>query len=309
MHDDSNSASNIKLIALDLDDTLLRADLTISEKNKGALQRAENLGIHIVLASGRNYYSMKRYADELFIHRRGDYLIGSNGAQLIQASTGKLLENRALPAKLCRQIIEQIEERGYFWQVYLEGKIFCNRINTWALIDQELSGLPLEVITERGRILSSDHTKIVVCGEPEKIETMYRELKKDFGNLVEIVTSKPYFLEILPESGNKGAALERLTKRLRIDMGDVLTIGDGLNDLEMVRRAGWGCAPANAVQEVRAAARFVSLKTNDEDAVADILEHFALKKEAKKEARIKTQSNIVESQERKDPAVEPQAEK
>jgi Cof subfamily protein (haloacid dehalogenase superfamily) len=309
MNDDSNAASNIRLIALDLDDTLLRADLTISEKNKGALQRAENLSIHIVLASGRNFYSMKRYADELFIHRRGDYLIGSNGAQLIQASTGKLLENRALPAKLCRQIIEYIEERGYFWQVYVEGKIYCNRINTWSLIDQELSGLPLEIITERETILSSDHTKIVVGGEPEKIETMYAELKKRFGNHMEIVTSKPYFLEILPEGGNKGAALERLTRRLRVDMENVLAIGDGLNDLEMVRRAGWGCAPANAAQEVRASARFVSLKTNNEDAVADILEHFALKNEAKKEARTKTLSNIVAHQEKKDPEDEPQAEK
>jgi hypothetical protein len=271
--DQSAPNLQIKLIALDLDDTLLRTDLSISEENKRALQRAENLGIHIVLASGRNYFSMHRYAEELFIHRRGDYLIGSNGAQLIQASTGKLLEDLKLPADFCRSTTAEIERQGYFWQLYIEGTIYCNRMNEWAITDHQLSGLPVEVISDMDAVLSQDQTKIVVGGEPARIESLYRELKNHIGSRAEIVTSKPYFLEVLPKGANKGAALERLAKRLRIGMESVLAIGDARNDFDMIRRAGWGCAPANAEKEVRAVARFVSAKTNEEDAVADILGH------------------------------------
>jgi hypothetical protein len=276
----SATEARIRLIALDLDDTLLRADLSISEENKRALQRAENMGIHIVLASGRNYFSMRRYAEELFIRRRGDYLVGSNGAQLIQASTGNLLEDLKLSPDFCRNIIGEFEQKGYFWQLYMEGTIYCNRMNEWAIMDQRLSGLRLEVISDMDAILSQEQTKILVCGEPERIELVYRELKDGIGDNAEIVTSKPYFLEILPKGANKGAALDRLAKRLRIGMESVLAIGDARNDLEMIQKAGWGCAPANAAEEVRAVARFVSAKTNEEDAVMDILEHLVFTAEA-----------------------------
>ncbi len=269
--DRSTHKAQIKLIALDLDDTLLRTDLSISQENKSALQRAESMGIHIVLASGRNYFSMRRYAEELSIQRRGDYLIGSNGAQLIQASTGKLLEELKLPAEFCRRITTQIEQQGFSWQIYIEGTIYCNRMNEWAMVDHQLSGLPIEIISDMDAFLSQDQTKILVGGEPDRIESLYEELKNNYESQAEIVTSKPYFLEILPKGANKGAALDRLAKRLRIGMESVLAIGDARNDLYMIQRAGWGCAPANAAEEVRLAARFVSTKTNEEDAVADIL--------------------------------------
>lgn len=275
----------IRLIALDLDDTLLRADLSISEANKRALQRAENMGIHIVLASGRNYHSMRRYSEELFIHRRGDFLVGSNGAQLIKASTGALLEDLALPAAFCRGLLEDFERKGYLWQLYIEGKIYCSRLNKWALIDHQLSSLPLEVIHNLDDVVGRDQTKIVIGGEPAQIESIYRELTASIGGQTEIVTSKPYFLEVLPKGASKGAALERLTARLHLSMESVLAIGDARNDLEMIKRVGWGCAPANAAEEIRAVARFLSSKTNEEDAVADILAHLVFSDEALTEIR------------------------
>jgi len=268
----NKAAVPIKLIALDLDDTLLRADLTISEENKRALQWAENMGIHIVLASGRNYHSMRRYAEELFIHRRGDYLIGSNGAQLIRASSGRLIEDLKLSAAFCREVASDLERKGYFWQLYIGGKIYCNRMNKWAIMDQQLTGQPLEVIRDFDTILSEDQTKILVCAEPEQIESLYQELIDRIGDRTEIVTSKPYFLEILPKGATKGAALERLTARLGLAMETVLAIGDARNDYDMIFKAGLGCAPANAADEIRAIARYVSTRTNEEDAVADILE-------------------------------------
>lgn len=265
--------SPIRLIALDLDDTLLRKDLSVSERNKEALHHAERLGIHIVLASGRNYYSMKRYAEELLIHRRGDYLIGSNGAELIRASTGQHVEDLKLEPAFCRAVALDLEAEGYYWQLYMDGRIWCNRMNEWAIMDHEFTGMPLEVIQDFDAILAREQTKILVCGEPARIEPLFASLKQRLEDRAEIVTSKPYFLEILPKGATKGAALTRLSRRLGIPMSSVLAIGDARNDLDMILMAGWGCAPANASPEIKQAARFVSEKTNEEDAVADILEH------------------------------------
>jgi hypothetical protein len=90
------------------------------------------------------------------------------------------------------------------------------------------------------------------------------------------LTSKPYFLEVLPPGADKGSALERLTSMLGLSLARAMAIGDAMNDLGMVRAAGFGCAPANAVPEVKAAARYISLRTNEEDAVADLVERVAL---------------------------------
>ncbi len=261
-----------RLIALDLDDTLLRDNLTISERNKEALQHVERLGIHVVLASGRNYYSMKRYADELSIHRRGDYLIGSNGAELIRASTGQHVEALTLEPAFCRTVAMELEAAGYFWQLYMDGRIWCNRMNEWAVLDHEFTGMPLEVIQDFDAILTRAQTKILVCGDPSMIEPLFASLKERLSRDAEIVTSKPYFLEVLPKGATKGAALARLTRRLGIPMKSVLAIGDARNDRDMIMEVGMGCAPANASPEIKEVARFVSEKTNEEDAVADILE-------------------------------------
>ncbi|MDH7484046.1 MAG: Cof-type HAD-IIB family hydrolase [Spirochaetales bacterium] len=269
----ASSDRKIRLIALDLDDTLLRADLSISETNKSALHRAEQVGIRIVLASGRNLVSMKRYADELLIHRRGDFLIGSNGAELLRASSGEVVERLHLPPELALRLAREIEKKGFFWQVYADGAIWCNRMNAWAQKDHELTGQPLHVIEDVERIFARPHIKIVVCGDPERIEMLYRELCSEYADSIEVVTSKPYFLEVLPPGVSKGTALARLAQRLSIDMDAVLAIGDARNDYEMIRMAGWGCAPANAAEEVRQIARYVSPCTNEEDAVAEIIGH------------------------------------
>ena len=90
----------------------------------------------------------------------------------------------------------------------------------------------------------------------------------------EVLISKPYFLEVLSAGTDKGTALEILADRLGIPLESVLAVGDAQNDLGMVRKAGWGCAPSNAIPAVKAAARYVSPKSHEEDAVAEILDRF-----------------------------------
>lgn len=267
---------NIDLLALDLDDTLLRTDLTISPGNLESLREAEEAGVKLVLASGRNIHSMRAYANQMGLHKEGDFLICSNGAETLAADTGDIVERLMLSPELCRETADVIEAAGFPWEVYVDGCIFCSVVNPWAERDGLLTGQPVIQITDREAVLGTGQIKFVIPGEPERISMLLDELSVHFAGRAEVMTSKPYFLEILPAGADKGSALDRLASRLGIDMTRVMAIGDAMNDLGMIRMAGWGCAPSNAIDSVRKAARIVSTYTNDEDAVAHLVRSIAL---------------------------------
>lgn len=265
----------IRLIALDLDDTLLRGDLGISDANKSAVREAEDRGIEIVLASGRSYDAMKKYVDFLELDRPGNFLVCSNGAEIYDAETGTIVDRQKLDGDFCHELAAEIESRGFPWQVYVDGKIICSRMNPWALLDERLSGQPAEVVVSRDELFRDGQIKFLVPAEPEEIAPLFADFAARFAGRAEVVTSKPYFLEVLPLGADKGSALERLSKRLGIDPGAVMAIGDAMNDLGMLRFAGWPCAPANAIREAKVIAKVVSSKTNEEDAVADLIRNVA----------------------------------
>jgi Cof subfamily protein (haloacid dehalogenase superfamily) len=266
----------VDLLAIDLDDTLLRSDLSISEANKNALAEAQAAGIRVILASGRNLHAMRDYALELGLVGPGDYMICSNGAEIIQSASGRVLDERRLEPSLCAEVAAAIEARGFPWQIYEEGIIHVSEPNSLALEDSKLTGQPCILIEGREEFFSRGLIKFVIPGEPGLILELMRQLSSLFSDRAIVLTSKPYFLEVLPLGADKGSALIRLTKMLGLDLANTMAIGDAMNDLGMLRTAGMGCAPANANEEVRAAARHVSQRTNDEDAVADLVERYAL---------------------------------
>jgi hypothetical protein len=266
----------VDLIAIDLDDTLLRADLSISESNRRAIKAAAAAGIRVILASGRNFHSMCDYAEELGLVGPGDYMISSNGAEIIHSASGRVLDERRLDPAFCREVAGAIDARGYPWAIYEEGIIHVSEPNPWAYEDSKLTGQPTILIEDREEFFSRGLLKFVVPGEPQRLSALVRELSSLFGARAIVLTSKPYFLEVLPPGADKGLALERLAKMLDLSMTGVMAVGDAMNDLGMVRAAGFGCAPANANPEVKAAARFISERTNEEDAVADLVDRVAL---------------------------------
>lgn len=267
---------SIRLLALDLDDTLLHEDLTISQANMDAVREAEEAGIKIVLASGRNLLSLGKYARILGLQRPGDYLICSNGAELVAADTGLLVDQRLLSPAFAREAAREIESRGFTWQIYVDGKILCTERNEWADRDGHLTSQPVERIGDREPYFQRGLVKFVVPGEPSRIAGLLAELAPRFAGRAIVITSKPYFLEILPLGADKGSALARLTAILGIRMAEVMAIGDAMNDYTMIREVGWGCAPANAIPSIRQIARVISDKTNDENAVADLIRRVAL---------------------------------
>mgnify|MGYP002399032687 FL=1 len=267
----------IQLVALDLDDSLLRQDLSISETNAEACRRAMRRGVRVVLASGRTERAMMKYARMLGAEGPGEYLISYNGAKILDLGSGEHLYERRIPPETCRRTAALLAERGFPYQFYMdEGLIVTTVRNRWTEEDSRLTGLPIEVMTDPAPYLDRGQLKFVVAGEPEALQGLLRELSALLEGQAEVLISKPYFLEVLSAGTDKGTALEILADRLGIPLGSVLAVGDAQNDLGMVRKAGWGCAPSNAIPAVKAAARYVSPRSHEEDAVAEILDRFVL---------------------------------
>lgn len=266
----------IRLIALDLDDTLLHSDLSISAPNREALRLAHGAGANIVLASGRNIYSMGKYARLLGLEGPKDYLIASNGAEIIETASGRLLEEHRMPPELCREVAAALRHRGFPYQVYIKGRILWSDRNEWTEEDSRLTGLPNERILDENALFATGQVKFVIPGDPKRIPALRAELSEDFAGRAEFVISKPYFLEALAAGVNKGRALESLASILGIPLEETMACGDAMNDLEMLCAAGLGCAPINAVPEAKKAADYVSLRTNDEDFVAEAVRRFVL---------------------------------
>jgi Cof subfamily protein (haloacid dehalogenase superfamily) len=259
------------LIALDLDDTLLHSDLSISEANRAALARAHRAGAKIVLASGRNIHSMYKYAELLGLAGPDDYIISTNGAEIVETATGRVLEETRMEPGLCREIARAVEARGFPWQVYEAGRILYKGRNPWTDEDTRLTGMPNEALLDEERAFAPGQLKFIVPGEPAELPALRDSIRAEFSGRVEVFISKPYFMEVLPAGIDKAVGLARLAGLLGLELGRALVMGDAMNDLGMMREAGFSCAPANAVPEVKAVASWVSELSNDEDFVADAL--------------------------------------
>jgi Cof subfamily protein (haloacid dehalogenase superfamily) len=262
----------IRLIALDLDDTLLDGELRVSRANREAISFALSRGVKVVLASGRNIFSMKRYAEELGLGGPDGLIICTNGAEIVRTATGECLYRNALSPGLCRDAVAAVEEFGLPWQVYEEGRIFVSKRNDWTDLDSKLTGQPNTLITDPEPFFRRGQLKFVCPGLPGSVSDAVLALKNRFPGQISVFTSKPYFLEILDIKSDKGLALERLAAILEIPREAVMAIGDAMNDVGMVRWAGLGCAVGNAINEVKAAAKLVADRRHDQDAVAWLIE-------------------------------------
>lgn len=262
----------IQLLALDLDDTLLKSDLSVSETNRLAIQSARSRGTRIVLASGRNIHSMERYARELGLDDRDEVMICTNGAEILQFNANKVLYENKMSPELCREVASELKKLGLAWQIYSDGNIYVSERNSWTEQDSRLTGQPSILVEDFEPWFSRGQFKFVVPGEPELVSKAHRNLSRRFGARASIITSKPYFLEVLDIASDKGLALEWLSRYLGIPREGVMAIGDAQNDIGMIRWAGLGCAVGNAGAEIKGAARLVAEANHEEDAVAWLLE-------------------------------------
>ncbi len=275
-----NLPLDVKMVAIDLDDTLLNEDLEISQENRSALLAAEEAGTAVVLASGRVKEAMWHYAQQLGMIGREGYMICSNGAQILRTDTGEELVRHTVDIEKALEVYEFVHSKGTPVVVYHGGKIVTDLKTSWVVEDSRLSGLPIALVDDFPRFIRENTPlKLLVQDDVEVIAELVLQLRERWGDSFHIITSKPFFLELLPIGADKGHALQYLSELLGIPREQVMAIGDAHNDVGMIRYAGVGVAVGNAIEEVKRVARVVLDRSHGDHAVAEAVYTYILGEE------------------------------
>jgi Cof subfamily protein (haloacid dehalogenase superfamily) len=270
--------SPVRLLALDLDDTLLRSDLTISFHTRSVLKKVENAGIVVVLATGRIPAAMDRFTRQLGLNRRAGYLICNNGTIIQESHTGKVVFEARLPPDTALVAYDLANAEGFPVQIYEGVLMYISRKNEFADYDQKLTGLK-QIVPEdfRARVRNGCY-KLLIPGDPLILRPLENLFRTYIGDDVTLFTSKPYFLEILPPGVDKGSALAKVAEIIGVKREEVMAVGDSMNDEAMIRWAGYGVVMANGDERLKDAACLVTGRTNDEDGLADLIDRYLLGK-------------------------------
>ncbi|MDD2619118.1 MAG: Cof-type HAD-IIB family hydrolase [Syntrophomonadaceae bacterium] len=265
---------SIKLVAIDLDDTLLDSGLKISEKCINAIQQVQQKGILVTLATGRMFRSALPYANEL---QMDIPLITYQGALVKNSLSQETLYYKPVPGELGTEAMQYFAGAGVHYQCYFGDQLCMESLSAEGRFYSELAGIePLIIADILNYSKHNEALKILAVSFDEKlILDMEKHLNQRFGSMLNITRSKPYFLEIMNRSANKGIALKIVADHYNIAREEVLAVGDSYNDLNMLEWAGTGIAMGNAPDVVKAAADFVTL-SNEEEGVAEALINFVL---------------------------------
>ncbi|MHB1420118.1 MAG: Cof-type HAD-IIB family hydrolase [Bacillota bacterium] len=264
--------SKIKLIAMDLDGTLLSSDLAISPRTKQVIKKVREKGIHVTIATGRMFTSALVYAEELDLDVP---LITYQGALVKTSRSGQVLYRRNMPLDLARKVIQEAGERGFHVNVYIEDQLYVKSITERAMEYARLARVPIHPVGNLAEFVKSDPIKVLVVGEEDELDAWAKVCRAHFQDSLYITKSQYNYLEFLHPEATKGIGLRNVAQFLGIPPGEVMAIGDSYNDLEMFQYAGIAVAMGNSREEIRAAATYVTAG-NDADGVAEILERLII---------------------------------
>ncbi|TVX89700.1 Cof-type HAD-IIB family hydrolase [Paenibacillus agilis] len=265
-----------KMIVLDLDDTLLRDDGTISPGNKQALMTAQEAGVKVVLASGRPTYAMRALADELHLERYGSFILSFNGAKIINWKTQEESFSSTLTPEMAHALHGMSLEEGVSALTYVGDDIITEEATKYTHVESEITGMKVVEVPSFAEAVQVPVVKVLMVAEPEKLVVVEEKLKAKMAGQLNVMRSKPFFLEFTEDGVNKGTSLNHLIQQLGIERSEVIAMGDGYNDVAMLEFAGLAVAMGNAPDEIKQIADYVT-DTNMNDGVAKAVEHFVLK--------------------------------
>ncbi|HEX8221529.1 MAG TPA: Cof-type HAD-IIB family hydrolase [Chloroflexia bacterium] len=267
----------IKLLALDLDGTLFADDLVISERTRGAIGSAQAGGVLVTLATGRMFTSARRIADDLGIDAP---LICYQGALVQHSRTGEMLYHKTVPLALTHEIITSTARRGLHLNVYLDDQLYVAHMTEGARYYSRINyGLELNEVGDLHSWLDAqggrEPTKLVIVTPQEQTDTVLTEFTTEYGARLQVTKSHPRFTEFTNIECSKGRALAFLAAYVGVRREEVMAIGDGHNDLDMLAWAGYGLAMPTAPQPVLDVAHSICLPLHA-DGAAEAIERLIL---------------------------------
>ncbi len=271
----------IKLIASDLDGTLLNKDMEISKENLEAIKKAQALGVKFVVATGRPYVFTKVFQQVLQLDT--PYLM-FNGGLVRKLSSDEVLSSSYLSKDVVLKTLTLLEETKTPYMVYQDNEVFykpCNRVSYLMKMGEQFE----EKYRAKFTLASNFHelankydmNKVLVVEEDkEKYEIIYKKLK-EIQNDFDIVRSSSFYIEVIPKGVNKSMGLQKIAEYYNISPNEIMALGDQENDVEMISYAKYGIAMENAIDKVKEVAYDVTLK-NTENGVAHAINKYVISK-------------------------------
>ena len=271
-----STALPYSIIALDLDGTLTNSEKIITPRTFDALMKAQREGVRLVLASGRPTFGIAALANQLQLADYGGYVLSYNGGRIIDWCEKTVIFSQVVDQKLVPILYDFAEKAQLPIVTYLPEAILASKNEGEYLAEEaRINGMPVVVaqnFVEEAMQIAGGSTKFLIPGEPELLIQLESEMKAALSEQMEVFRSAPFFLELPPKGIDKAQSLQRLLTHLGLERESLMAFGDGFNDLSMIQFAGQGVAMANAVEEVKSIADFVTT-SNEEDGIAHALEH------------------------------------
>ena len=271
-----------KLIACDVDGTLIDERFVLSRLDIDAVAKAREKGIVFALCSGRSYRSLRVYARDLGVANEGDFIIGFNGGLIYDPHNDRVVKKEELDKGVGVELVRFYKNSDINMEivVYFDGEgSLVEKNSEYAGIYHKTSRadwFEAEDIVAAASELKSI-AKIIFIGDNSDLQAFEKELTAShLRDEAEIFFSSRYLLEAVPKGCDKAGGVQWLCERLGIEMAEVIAIGDNYNDLGMIKAAGLGVAVANAVKPAKEIADYVTVRDCANGAVAEVIEKFIL---------------------------------
>ena len=236
---------------LDLYDTLLKDDLTISTNTKRVLLSIQEKGVIVVIASGRPTYACIPIAKEIQLDKYGGFIIAFNGAEISSGDGSNILQSITIP------------------------KTITPLNNPYTQIESTLTGFDIVETNNFLQYVNKEVVKVILLQDPNYLRSVFDNIKVAMSNSINMAFSKPFFLECMNDKADKAYGLNCLTQILHSSMENVIAVGDSYNDIPMIKQAGLGIAMENAVDALKQEAGYIT-KSNNDDGIVDIINKFIM---------------------------------
>lgn len=266
-----------KLLVLDVDGTLLNDAKEITKRTLSALLKIQQMGVRVVLASGRPSYGLMKVAKTLELGNYGGFILSYNGCQIINAQNGEILFERRINPEMLPYLEKKARKNGFALFTYHDNLILTNNSDDEHVLDEaELNDLVVIEEEEFSTAIDFAPCKCMLVSDDEAaLVALEEHWKKRLSGVLDVFRSESFFLEVVPCSVDKANTLGALLEHLGVKREEVMAIGDGTCDVAMLQLAGMGVAMGQAPDSVKACADYITA-SNEEDGVAAAVEKMIL---------------------------------
>jgi len=263
-----------KLVAFDLDGTLIPRSGELSARVIEAVARMQAAGIAGCIVTGRMYRAALPYVRKLAFHAP---VVCYQGAAVIDPSSDEILQHCSIPNDVVRELVAMTEADGTHLQLYRNDEYFCEQRNQYSALYASLAGVePVVLPSLREAFAFSEATKAVIVSDAAGAERYAVRLTQAFGPRAYVTRSLPEFVEVLNPTVDKGDALRFVAERLGVAMEETVAIGDSWNDAPMIEAAGFGIAMGSAPPELTGVSQAVVADVAY-DGVAEAIDRYVLR--------------------------------